>query len=281
MNSSASLLLRRPLLTFALLACGISWALELPAVLQVYQGGKSLADGALFLFLGSFGPGLAALILSALQGGRAGVKALLQGYLPWRAGFAWYLIALYGFGVLGLLAILLLGVASLQDVLSQLPRALVNIPAHALTTFLILGPLGEELGWRGYALPRLQAGRTALDASLMLGLLWAVWHAPLMLFSEWRGDLPLGGFLLLYPLYIMALSVIFTWVYHSAQASILVVTVLHAAFNYTIFFLDKSFRFTRYDPFVVQGVIAALCGCIAIALIAVYGPDLWPRRQVR
>jgi len=269
------------LLTFALLACGISWTLELPAVLQAHSSGKSLADGALFLFLGSFGPGLAALILSAVQGGRAGVKALLQGYLPWRADFAWYLIALYGFWVLGLLAILLLGVASLQDVLSQLPRALVNIPAHALTTFLILGPLGEELGWRGYALPRLQAGRAALYASLILGLLWAVWHAPLMLFSEWRGDLPLAGFLLLYPLYIMALSVIFTWVYHSAQASTLVATVLHAAFNYTIFFLDKSFRFARYDPFVVQGVIAALLWCVAIALIAMYGPELRPRRQVR
>jgi membrane protease YdiL (CAAX protease family) len=270
-------LLHRPLATFFLLAYGISWALELPALLQHDQGGKSLADGALFLFLGSFGPSLAALMLTAFGGGTAGVKKLLKGYLPWRADFIWYLIALYGFLALGLLTILLLDVASPQDVLSRLPLALVSVPANALTTFLILGPLGEELGWRGFALPRLQAGRTALEASVKLGLLWAFWHLPLMRFAEWRGDLSLGAFVVLYPLYIIALTIIFTCVYNHTRASIMVATVLHSAFNYTLFFLDQTFSFTQYDPLLVQAVVTGLLWCVAVALIGAYGPDLQPR----
>jgi membrane protease YdiL (CAAX protease family) len=276
-TSIKQLLLRRPLLTFFLLAYGLSWALELPALLPHAQSENSLADGALFLFLGSFGPSLAALILTASRDGRAGVKTLLKGYLPWRAAFVWYVIALYGFLVLGLLTILLLDVASPQDLLSRLPLALVSVPANALTTFLILGPVGEELGWRGFALPRLQAGRTALEASVKLGLLWAFWHAPLMRFAEWRGDLSLGAFVVLYPLYIIALTIIFTWVYNHTQASILVATVLHSAFNYTLFFLDKTFKFAQYDPLLVQGVVTGLFWCVAVALIGVYGPDLRPR----
>jgi membrane protease YdiL (CAAX protease family) len=191
--------------------------------------------------------------------------------VQWRVGFLWYLIALYGFLVLGLLGIMLYGVASPQEVLSKLPQALINVPVNVLI-FVFLGPLGEEMGWRGYALPRLQNGQNALSASVVLGVLWAFWHSPLMVSSEWRSDLPIGAFLIAYPLYIIPLAIIFTSVYNHTGGSVLITTVLHGAFNYTVFALNGTFRFTRYDPLVVQWAINGLLWSVAIALIVISGP---------
>jgi len=88
--------------------------------------------------------------------------------------------------------------------------------------------LGEEIGWRGYALPRLQAGRSALGASLILGLIWGLWHLPL-----WLTGAP-GRTPILYAAFVVStssLSVILTWVYNSTGGSLLMVVLLHATFN--------------------------------------------------
>jgi membrane protease YdiL (CAAX protease family) len=131
----------------------------------------------------------------------------------------------------------------------------------------VLGPLGEEPGWRGYALPRLQVDRSALLSSIILGLLWALWHAPLVLLPEWRNDLPMGPFLILYPLYIVALTVIFTWTYNGAAGSVLITIVLHASFNYTIFFLNRTFGLSRYGSLTVEMVSVGMLWLVAGALV--------------
>jgi membrane protease YdiL (CAAX protease family) len=276
--SIKNFLIRHPLVTFFFLAYSISWLIELPVILAYLHKGARLGDGTLLLFLGSFGPSVAALILTAVSEGSAGVKALLERLSPWRASLLWYAIALYGFLALGLLAITLWGVSSARDVLSQLPFALVAVPVNALTSFLVLGPLGEELGWRGYALPRLQAAYGALGASGMLGLLWAFWHAPLMLFPEWRGGLPVGAFLAVYPLYTIPLTIIFTWAFNGSSESVLIATVFHAAFNYTVFFLNQRFALGEYDTLQLLGVMSGLFWLVAVALIAFYGPGLGSER---
>jgi membrane protease YdiL (CAAX protease family) len=277
-QSVKDILIRHPLATFFFLAHSLSWLIELPVILAHLQNGTRLRDGTLLLFLGSFGPSVAALILTAVSEGSTGVKALLERFSPRRAGLVWYAIALYGFPALGLLAITLGGVSSARDVLSQLPFALVAVPVNALTSFLILGPLGEELGWRGYALPRLQAAYGALGASGVLGLLWAFWHAPLMLFPEWRGDLPVWAFLTVYPLYTVPLTIIFTWAFNGSGGSVLIATVFHAGFNYTVFFFNQRFALGGYDTLQLLGVMSGLFWLVAIALIAFYGPSLgWER----
>jgi membrane protease YdiL (CAAX protease family) len=271
----------RPLSAFFLLAYGISWLLWLPAVLGYLLRGVGLADRALLLFLGNFGPFVAALVVTATTGGAAGVQALLQRLWRWRVGLHGYLIALYGFPALGLSAVVFLGVASPQHALSDLPGLLVTVPMNVLTIFLVLGPLGEELGWRGFALPRLQVGRSALSASVVLGLLWALWHAPLALLPDWRNGLPLGPFLLLYPLYIIALSIIFTWVYNRTQGSVLIAMLLHSAFNYTVYFLDDLFGIAQYDPLKVLGVTTGVLWLVCLALVGGYGPALSHRGSSR
>jgi membrane protease YdiL (CAAX protease family) len=272
-------LLDRPLVAFFVLACGVSWLVWLPAVLAHLQRGSDLGAGAPLLFLGSFGPLVAALILTAVSGGVAGVRLWLKALARWRVSLAWYALALYGFPALGLLTMLVLGVSHLQAVLAQLPRALLVVPANALTSFLLLGPLGEEPGWRGYALPRLQAERSALSSSFVLGLLWALWHAPLVLLPDWRNDMPIGLFLILYPLYIIALTVIFTWVYNGAAGSVPVIMVLHASFNYTLYFLNQTFGIPRYDPLMVQLASTAVLSFVAGVLIGAFGLDLGLRRS--
>jgi membrane protease YdiL (CAAX protease family) len=275
-NTPREVFTRHSLTAFFVLAFFISWVLWLPALLGHFRNGAELQERTLFLFLGSFGPALAALLVTAGSNGASGVRALLGQLSPGRVLFHWYLIALYGFLALGLTAILLFGVASPTEVLSKLPLAFVYLPVFGLTTFLVLGPLGEELGWRGYALPRMQAGRGALSASVILGVLWAAWHFPLMLSPGWRNDLPFGTFLTLYTLYVVALAIIFTWVYNHASGSVLVSMILHSALNYSIFFLDGNFQFTRYDPHVVQLAIDGLLWLVAVALVRVSGPDLRP-----
>ena len=95
-------------------------------------------------------------------------------------------------------------------------------------TLLIGGPLGEEIGWRGYALPRLQARRSALSASLIIGVIWALWHLPLWLTGA-PGRTP--SLYAAFVVSVIALSVILTWVYNSSGGSLLVVVLIHATVN--------------------------------------------------
>ena len=101
---------------------------------------------------------------------------------------------------------------------------------------LLGGPLGEEPGWRGYALPRLEARFGAIRASLLLGVLWTGWHLPLFLISGW-GSLPLWS----YSLVLVGLSIIMSWGANIARFSVLTAIVMHAGFNTVTRFLNGLF----------------------------------------
>ena len=130
-----------------------------------------------------YGPFLAAVIVLALTTGKTGVIGLLRRIVLWRVGLRWYAVALFLPVALAAvcLNVLVLGAPapSLEE-LGGWPSLFVLFPL----TLLIGGPLGEEPGWRGYVLPRLQTGRSALTASLILGALIALWHLTLLLTSE-------------------------------------------------------------------------------------------------
>ena len=124
--------------------------------------------------VGLFGPALAAIIVAAVLGGRSGVKALLARAVRWRVGARWYLVALGG---PALLALASAGVAVALDM-----SASVQVGAVSILDFVIfVVVVGEELGWRGFALPNLLPNRSALAATLILGVLWSAWHLPTFL----------------------------------------------------------------------------------------------------
>jgi membrane protease YdiL (CAAX protease family) len=232
MNTITSIVKRHPIVTFFVLAYTFSW---LPWVLgTLAPASRSFLP---YPFLGS-GPLLAALVVIPISQGRAGLRALGASMLKWRVGWHWYPVAIGIPLTVGLGAAMLNGVfdapgLSLAQILGSNGDALalngmLGIgPVLSLILVLVIrlinpldGPLGEEPGWRGYALPGLQAKRSPLAAALMIGLLAAGWHLPLIFVGA------ASPFELLAP---FSLGIVASWVYNRTGGSLLMALVLHAA----------------------------------------------------
>jgi hypothetical protein len=148
----------------------------------------------------------------------------------------------------------------------------VQIAANVATTFVIVG-LFEELGWRGFLLPRLQHGRRALDAALMVGLAWLPWHLP-----ELVSD-PSQRPLLPFCIVIMSQSVILAWLYNSTAGSLPVVMLFHAALNaFTKFFLADLQGNAYQAAWWTLGILTAL---FAAAVVWYAGSRSLVRGDVR
>jgi membrane protease YdiL (CAAX protease family) len=163
--------------------------------------------------------------------GPSGVRELFGRLLQWRVATGWYGVALAGPLVLWLIAAGLFFAMGDAEPSVELAGLAVFPGLFALRVFLG-GGLGEELGWRGTLLPLLAEKRSALVASLWIGVLWGLWHAPAFLFqgSGKEGDLVT---LLLFTVYCTALSLIFTWMVRGTGGSLLLVVLLHGTANST------------------------------------------------
>ena len=229
------------------------------------------------MFLGSFGPSLAAVLVVASAGGRAGLRAwfgrCLQWPNGWRQGWRWVAFALLFPGALTALA------AALHIVLGG---SIGPSPAagHGLMTtanfFLVLllgGPLGEEFGWRGYALPGLQDRMGWRIASLGLGLVWGVWHLPLFFIEGTsQAHIPLALFLLS----VVAMSVLFAWLVNHTKGSVVAALVLHTAINFWPSVVPILPTETSYQAY---ALVVALLVLTALWLLAPHrAGDVNPRR---
>ena len=260
----------RELVTFFALAYGFSWSVWLLArSLLDAQGVFELGP---FLLLGSFGPSLSALVVAALYGGRGAPLALLKKLLVWRVNWKVYLLTFLGVPVLFLLSLLALGVRPLGAT-SLAPFAATLILAMPLNAALEglfgVGPLGEELGWRGFALPRLLERYGDVQASAVLGLVWAFWHLPLFAFADWRGDVGFVAFGLTYPLTLVALSYALTKLWRWSRGSVLIAVLFHAVVNFSAAQLLDPARFSLggYGP---NGVVL-----VSLILFAVLAAFFW------
>jgi membrane protease YdiL (CAAX protease family) len=219
------------------LAFAISWSCWLPAAFS--------ADGVqarwvrMLVYAGIAGPAVATLALLHLNGTRAQREEFWD--RVWNVGrlrAGWILPVVLVYPLLTAIAagvdrVLFGGAADASRLVSLLSSPLVML-VHLVMTFA-LGPFPEELGWRGYALDRLQARRTALGASLLLGTAWAAWHLPLFFVKgSYQNGLGFGsmGFWL-YGLTAVSASVLFTCVYNSSDRSVLSAILLHGVLNST------------------------------------------------
>jgi membrane protease YdiL (CAAX protease family) len=213
------------------------------------------------LFIGAFVPALAAILVTAVTDGTAGVRALLRRLFFWRASLPSYLAAL------GLPAVTSAGAMGLALMLGSpfMGRAgSLAILIPLLTAFAA----GEELGWRGFALPRLLAGRSALAASLILGGLWAVWHWPVLL----PGQMLAGSSVLVHSPTLIISSVLYTWIYLHSRGSLVPVVLFHAGQNaFGGIFLG------RVDPILGAWLSLGLLGLMALVVVLVMGRDLKSR----
>jgi uncharacterized protein len=214
---------RGGLVAFFALAYALMWVAFISAAVARISAHR--APGALLLLLGAFAPSLAAILLTALAEGSAGVRALLRPVLKWQVGARWYLFAVGYIPAVKLTAALLhRAVTGAWPRFGEEPWYVIPAAIAVSTPF----QAGEEIGWRGYALPRL-AERFGLGrASLLLGLIWAFWHLPQFYIVE--AD-TYGQSFPLFVLQVTALSVAIAWLYARTGGSLLLVMLFHAAVN--------------------------------------------------
>jgi len=242
------LLRRYPLAAFFVLAYALTW--------WVYP---LMQFSPLLGLPGVFGPAFAAIIMAAVVDGRQGMKALLSRTVRWRVGVRWYVVAL------GLPAILALTAAGLHLLLGA-PNTIQLGGLSVLDFVVFVLVIGEELGWRGYALPGLLAKRSALAASLILGVLWGAWHLPTFFVpGAPQYGLPFSAFVLV----TMAYSVLLGWVYVHTNGSVLIATLFHGAIN-----LSQGFFLGGIDPAREYWLLAVVYGAAALAVALVLGSNL-------
>lgn len=218
---------RHSILWFFLLAYALSWW-------------PSLFEAHGFLPLGPLG---AALFMLALTAGWPGVKDFLKRIVTWRVAPRWYLL------VLGL-------PPAVTAAASGLPLTFVSI-------FLVIG-LAEEPAWRGYALPRLIAGRPVLAGCLLLGLLHALWHLPLFgLEYDLKNGPP-------WFLALLAFTVVTTWLYHRSSGNLLLPSLMHTSVNASAKYLFAPL-FGGADALRLWWLFAALWWIPATAVVVAEG----------
>ena len=244
---------RHDLLLFFALAYLLSWALWPLVILDPTSSP-----------LVPFGPLIAAVVISLLAGGPRELWALLRQLTRWRVHPIWYLIALVGPFVMAVVAAAL---AVATGAPMQRSGAYTDLGAVGFTfvsTMIIVG-LFEEVGWRGFALPRLQRRLDALWAALVLGVLWALWHLPELISDPTRQRPPLQ-----FILWALALSVIFAWLYNSTDGSLPIVIICHCAIDTAGRYMLPEFSNEGYQ--VVWWFMVGLYVVIAIIAVLVAGP---------
>lgn len=265
--ASLNPLRRYPLASFFILAYGIAW---IPA-------GLLFVTGADFLLITSFAPAISALVVVVVSEGRAGTEALLSKLFRWRAGLKWYLIALLTPVALELLAILTHQLLGKSSSTFQLGNWLQVLPAQLPWLFLILlflVPLsaGEELGWRGFAMPRLQAHYGSVWASLILGLLWGFWHLPAFFIpGAVQNGLPIPG----YVLATVGYAFIYTSILNGSKGSVLLTSLYHAASNLTLSYGNAFFPTVIGELYLSLPALAIL----AIVVVVIGGPRVFSDRH--
>jgi membrane protease YdiL (CAAX protease family) len=277
-----SLLTRHPLFLFFALSFILTWG-------YFWLIWKPLRLPESLIALGGFGPSASAFLVLALTSGKSGVLRLLRSMVHWRVGASWYLVALLGLPLLNFLAFLVVpGV--LADFVPpdlRLPRVYVTEIAISLT--IGIAPMWEEVGWRGFAQPRMQRLYGPVVGTLILGALWGVWHLPFF-FGPLARTGPEATFvsatvaLVEFSIGLTGLSVVMAWVLNNCGGSTLMAILMHACFDSSGLAMVTLFPSTPpyYLPVHYQTLgIAIVFSAAALVLIIVTRGDLGYQRYQR
>ena len=256
-----------PVTSFFVLAIAGTWLCQLPMIVS--------ADGlalfpfqvpfplfvALFLLSSFAGPTLGAVLVTNALEGRAGVKRFFRRYALWRVGVLPYLLVLFGFPILWLIAITTqLGAAAVGQALAAKPLSFFTTYLPAVLIFPAIITWGEEPGWRGFAQTRLQERYHPLLAALAVGFVHGIWHLPNFLMIA--GPTAAGPFnpvnFAINIALILCVTMIFTWVFNNARESILIAVLVHASFNATGAWMSSLVQIPPAASYVLYGLYAVV-----------------------
>jgi uncharacterized protein len=222
----------RALLAFFALAYMLSWswAISLAATHQVVRRGSGWPTH----YPSLLGPAIAAVVVTAWTMGRPGLRDLLARLVRWRVALRWWLVAVSPFGFLAVALIAMRVAGKPLPPVGDYGRfsgtpAIGLVGVFLLITFV--GSLGEETGWRGYALPQLQRRFSPLTATLILAPLWFLWHLPQFAVVATYRDFGPASYVGMF-LGLTCGAVVLTWLYNRSGGSILLVIVWHGAYNF-------------------------------------------------
>jgi membrane protease YdiL (CAAX protease family) len=273
MNGRISLWVKaHPLITYFALAYAISWVIVLPLVARK-QGFIDMHIPFALHYLNDYAPLLAALITARIADGSDGLRDLLRRMVRWRTALGWVLLAaflpLVVFAVAaGMVALTMGKTPPNLGLLGKLPF-LPYLGFGGWVFWILTVGVGEESGWRGYALPKLQRDMSALSATMIVTLLWVGWHLPRFFYFD---RFLTYGFSVLptFALELLVLAIVLAWLYNSARGSIPAPAVFHAGFN---FFLASPAAVGD-----IYTVIRETQIVLAIAVIVLFKPANLSRR---
>ncbi len=258
---------------FFLLAFAFSWSIWVPVGAI---GGDPSVLHHLAVGVAAAGPSLAGVVCTGRDEGRRGVRRLFASLLNWRLRARWYVLSLGGPIAVALTAVALHRLVVGDDVEFRLETTTVLLIPPALVAGLLIGSLQEELGWRGYALPRLLGRWSSVRAALVLGVAWACWHLPLYAVdSGGQERLPLAVFLIS----VVAQSVLYTWFWVVTGGSLLIAVLLHSATNVAGVVLLKDAR-SDFGPAILATVLTVALAMAAARHLQGADPDVAARRSV-
>ncbi|MEJ8280903.1 lysostaphin resistance A-like protein [Pseudonocardia spirodelae] len=227
-----------PLTAFFVCSYAVSWLLWVPVVVLGLPPFSAERHAPAFYVLPGIAVGVTgtAFALTAVTQGRAGVRRLLQRLVSWRVGAQWWLVAIVLLPGAAMLVAAALGTPDI--VVAFAPASLTAYPAAYIVHF-VFGPLFEETGWRGFALPRMQHRFGALRGTFLLGVLWSAWHFFLYV-PVWFATGFVDGVtgLAIFVVTTTALTFAFTWLTNNTRASLLLAILMHGSVDGTVTYLQ-------------------------------------------
>jgi uncharacterized protein len=260
---------RHPIITFFVLTYVFTWAIESPLVFLTDS--VTAIQGLVLVILASNVPSAVAIVLTAIVLGRGALRKLLGRLLIWRVSLFWYLVVFLG------PVVLVGGVVGLNTLMGgpALSLGMTLVGATIFFAFSVVpgSALGEEIGWRGYVLPRLQSRMSALSAALLIAPIWGLWHLPLWLTGD---PVKTPTFYVAFFASVFPMSILLTWVYNSTGGSLLMVVLAHATFNLPITLtIDDLGTGGRVPSLLYFGLLAVA----AIVVVFWAGPEHLSRKR--
>ncbi len=279
-TNSSSLVNKFPLAAFFLLVFGLTWPFMIVDALGSHDVLPFRLPIPLMILMG-YMPTLAAVIVTGMTKGREGVRALFRKLLIAKVGLRWYALAIFGYaavcaGAIGIAN--LFGDSSISFLSENFPQFSnpVEMVLSVAAMFLAISLVnGEELAWRGFALPRLQSKFNALISSVILGVMWGLFHLPL--FFTLTGSSQAGASFLGFLLSTISLTVIFTWMYNHTRGSVLLAYLLHGATNTW----TRIFAIDHNENPLVGGAVTGLTVLVAVIVILFMGAENLSRNGTR